>query len=84
MRTIALQYKDGVIRKNKTFIKKHEPFKDRNEIINWIENELLTEKYPDLIPYYEKIDFGVVGNVIIGFICHITLPEYIDIKECNP
>lgn len=83
MKTITIKYNNGSDAKDGVVICEHDPFKNRNEITNWIENELLTEKYLDLIPYYEKIDFGV-RNAIVGFICHITVPEGIDIKECNP
>lgn len=93
MKIISLQFKNKFVdvydekRSEKiASIKVKDPFNNQGEIINWIENNLLTERYPNLIAHFACSESGISivfdeKMKIAQFYCSFNIPDYIDIKN---
>ena len=58
------------------------PFQEETDFIEWISYNL-TDKFSNFIVHFHYIDYDI-DNHIKGFGGSFEVPEYINIKECNP
>lgn len=89
MKTIMVQYvnnknvilNDTCLNISKSF-NRIKPFQEEIDIIEWI-SYVLTDKFSNFIVHFHYIDYDI-DNHIKGFGGSFDVPEYINIKECNP